>query len=89
MWCTTECWFCNDKSCEHYSPNLDEFGHDMILKTLELRYLGKTTPDGTEIIEVKVDYRKDYQYMNRVVDEYGCIYFISDLEKKKGTNEDE
>lgn len=82
MWCTQECYICTDKSCEHYSNNLDEFGHTMILKTLEMRWLGKKTPDDTEIIAVYVDYRKDHQHMNRVEDEYGNIYFINELESR-------
>lgn len=57
--------------------------HDDILIELELKWLGKKTPDGDEIVSVMVDYRKDHQFMNRVEDEYGNIWFISELEAKK------
>lgn len=79
MWCTTECWCCNGTSCEHYSNDLGELGHALVQKTLESKLIGKETPDGTKITAVAVDYRKDHQYMNRVCDEYGNLYFISEL----------
>lgn len=82
MWCTLECWYCKDTSCEHYSNELNEFGHNLVLKNLELKWLGKTTPDGTIITEVYVDYRKDHQHMNRVSDEYGNMFYISELEER-------
>lgn len=79
MWCTTECWSCNDTSCDHYSNDLGELGHDLVLANLELKWLGKKTPDGTKIVAIAVDYRKDHQHMNRVRDEYGNLYFINEL----------
>lgn len=54
--------------------------HIEIVKQLEKKYLGKKTPDNTEIIGVDVDFRKDHQYMNRVFDEYGNYFFINELE---------
>lgn len=54
--------------------------HIEIVKQLEKQYLGKKTPDDTEIVAVEVDYRKDHQYMNRVQDEYGNMFFINELE---------
>lgn len=32
MWCTTECWSCNDKSCEHYRDKQDVWLENMALK---------------------------------------------------------
>lgn len=60
---------------------MNEEEHIEMVKQLEKKYLGKKTPDNTEIIGVEVDYRKDHQYMNRVEDEYGNIWFIEELEK--------
>lgn len=54
--------------------------HIEIVKQLEKKYLGKKTPDDTTIIAIEVDYRKDHQYMNRVQDEYGNMFFINELE---------
>lgn len=79
MWCTQECWCCRDTSCEHYSNGLSEDEHALVVANVELKWLGKTTPDGTKIVAVDVDYRKDHQHMNRVMDEYGNMFFISEL----------
>lgn len=57
--------------------------HEKIIKELKGKYLDKLTPDNTKIVDVRVDYRKDKQYMNRVEDEYGNIYFISELRSEK------
>ena len=59
----------------------NEEKHAEIVKQLEKKYLGKKTPDNTEIVSVEVDYRKDYQCMNRVHDEYGNIFFVLELEE--------
>lgn len=32
MWCTTECWNCNDKSCEHYRDKQDVWLENMAIK---------------------------------------------------------
>ena len=50
---------------------------------LEKKYIDMLTPDNTRITAVYVDYRIDRQDMNRVMDEYGNIYFIDELEKEK------
>ena len=57
--------------------------HEKIIKELTSKYLDKLTPDNTKIVDVRVDYRKDKQCMNRVEDEYGNIYFISELRSEK------
>lgn len=50
---------------------------------LEKKYIGTLTPDNTRITAVYIDNRADCQDMNRVMDEYGNIYFIDELEKEK------
>lgn len=32
MWCTTECWDCEDKTCEHYRSKLDLYFENKELK---------------------------------------------------------
>lgn len=83
MWCTQECWCCNDTSCEHYSNVLSENEHSLVVANVELKWVGKRTRDNTLITNVYVDYRKDHQNMNRVGDEYGNIYFIDELLEEK------
>ena len=60
---------------------MSEEEHKKIVKELENKYVGKLTNDKTKIVAVNVDYRKDHQDMNRVEDEWGNIYFISELEE--------
>ena len=50
---------------------------------LEKKYIDTLTPDNTRITAVYIDNRADRQDMNRVMDEYGNIYFIDELEKEK------
>lgn len=66
---------------ENQEIGLTQEEHSIILKELEKKWLGKKTPDDTEIIEINVDYRKSHQHMNRVSDEYGNVFFISELEE--------
>lgn len=59
--------------------------HDKTLKELEKRYLGKYIYDKEDneykkIIGVNVDYDITKQYMNRVNDEDGTIWFINELD---------
>ena len=65
---------------------MSEEKHNRIVKELENKWKGKLTHEGTEILDVYVDYREDHQYMNRVMDEYGTIYFIEELEKNNENN---
>ena len=65
---------------------LTETEHTEIYAELYLKYVGKYTPDNTRIVDVNVDYRKDHQHMNRVVDENGNTYFIEELEGKECQN---
>ena len=58
---------------------MNEEEHKKLVKELENKWIDKLTPDNTKIIGVYVDYRKEHQEMNRVQDEYGNIYFISEL----------
>ena len=59
---------------------MTEEEHKKIVKELEEKYLGKLSPNGEEIIDIHVDYRKTHQHMNRVEDLYGNIYFIDEME---------
>lgn len=58
------------------------------VKDLSDKWVGKLTPDESIITCVHVDYRLDHQYMNRVEDEYGNIWFIEELEKGEDNEED-
>lgn len=71
---------------ENQEIGLTQEEHSIILKELEKKWLGKKTPDDTEIIEINVVYRKSHQHMNRVSDEYGNVFFISELEENYEVN---
>lgn len=61
-----------------------EIEHSNKIAELESIYLGKYLKDGDQcvrITEVLVDYRDNYQHMNRVSDEYGNIHFIDDIKE--------
>lgn len=63
---------------------MTEIEHSNKISELESIYLGKYLKDGNQfvrIMAVLVDYRDNYQYMNRVSDEYGNIHFIDDIEE--------
>lgn len=63
---------------------MTEIEHSNKITELESIYLGKYLKDGNQfvrIMAVLVDYRDNYQYMNRVSDEYGNIHFIDDIEE--------
>jgi hypothetical protein len=63
---------------------MTEVEHSNKVAELESIYLGKYIKDDNEfvkIIEIFVDYRDEYQHMNRVSDEYGNIHFINDIEE--------
>lgn len=63
---------------------MTEIEHSDKISELESIYLGKYLKDGNQfvrIMAVLVDYRDNYQYMNRVSDEYGNIHFIDDIEE--------
>lgn len=59
--------------------------HTEIVNELKEKYVGKyicvDNDEKHQIRDVYVDYRKDHQFMNRVVDEYGNVWFISSLEE--------
>lgn len=59
---------------------MTEEEHTKIVKELSKKYIGTKTPDGGIITDVYVDYRPNYQELNRVMDEWGNIYFIGELE---------
>lgn len=63
--------------------NLTEEEHSRIINELAKRYVGKyiLEPDGEYVMisNVLVDYKKNAQHMNRVVDEYGNIHFIDEI----------
>lgn len=63
---------------------MTEIEHSNKISELESIYLGKYLKDGNRfvrIMAVLVDYRDNYQYMNRISDEYGNIHFIDDIEE--------
>lgn len=63
---------------------MTEIEHSNKIAELESIYLGKYLRDGNEFVKIKVvlvDYRDNYQYMNRVSDEYGNIHFIDDIKE--------
>lgn len=63
---------------------MTEVEHSNKVAELESIYLGKYIKDDNEfvkIMEILVDYRDEYQHMNRVSDEYGNIHFINDIEE--------
>lgn len=61
---------------------MTEWEHTKLVNDLEKIYIGRTTRDNTKVIRVVVDYRYDCQNMNRLVDDYGNIYFISEFEEE-------
>lgn len=71
----------------HIDSTLSKQEHDLILKSLELHYLGHKTPDNTTITHIYVDYHKSHQYLNRAEDEYGNLYFITELRKESSQND--
>lgn len=63
---------------------MTEVEHNNKVAELKSKYLGKYIKDDNEfvkIMEVFVDYRDEYQHMNRVSDEYGNIHFIDNIEE--------
>lgn len=64
---------------------MTEIEHKEIENKLKKEYVGKfiwileDSGDFDKIVDVYVDYREEAQHMNRVVTEYGNIYFISEL----------
>lgn len=63
---------------------MTEVEHSGKVAELNSRYLGKYIKDDGEfvkIVGILVDYRDEYQHMNRVSDEYGNIHFINDIEE--------
>lgn len=61
-----------------------EIEHSNKIAELEAIYLGKYLKDGNQFVKITavlVDYRDNYQHMNRVSDEYGNIHFIDDIEE--------
>lgn len=62
---------------------MTEEEHNEVLRELSKKWLCKTTPDGTYIRRVYVDYRKDRRDMDRVIDEIGNAYFINEMEEKE------
>lgn len=65
---------------------MTEEEHIILLKDLKDKWVGRTFifADGSEepftIMDVYVDYRPERQDMNRVVDDWGNIWFIFELE---------
>ena len=65
---------------------MSEEEHRKIVKKLKKKWLGRmfAYKDGSEkpfiIFDVKVDYRPDRQDMNRLVDSWGNVWFISEIE---------
>lgn len=62
---------------------MSEEEHKKILDDLSQKYVGKLTPDYTRIVSVYVDYRKEYQFMNRAEDEIGNIWFLTDINESE------
>ena len=63
---------------------MTEVEHSNKVAELESIYLDKYLKDGNQfvrIMAVLVDYRDNYQHMNRVLDEYGNIHFIDEIEE--------
>ena len=63
---------------------MTEIEHKEIENKLKKEYVGKFIWDKEnkefdEIVDVYVDYREEAQHMNRVVTEYGNIYFMTEL----------
>ena len=64
---------------------MTEIEHKEIENKLKAKYVGKfiwvleDSGDFDKIVDVYVDYREDAQHMNRVVTEYGNIYFMTEL----------
>ena len=64
---------------------MTEIEHKEIENKLKKEYVGKfiwsleDSGNFDKIVDVYVDYREEAQHMNRVVTEYGNIYFISEL----------
>ena len=63
---------------------MTEIEHKEIENKLKKEYVGKFVWDKEnkefdEIVDVYVDYREEAQHMNRVVTEYGNIYFMTEL----------
>ena len=63
---------------------MTEIEHKEIENKLKEEYVGKFIWDKEnkefdEIVDVYVDYREEAQHMNRVVTEYGNIYFMTEL----------
>lgn len=63
---------------------MTEIEHSNKIAELESIYLGKYLKDDNEFVKIMailVDYRDEYQHMNRVSDEYGNIHFIDNIEE--------
>lgn len=59
--------------------------HDAEVQRLEKIYKGKkcrlkSGEVTDEIVEVRVDFRPNFQYMNRIVTESGRIFFLTDIQ---------
>lgn len=73
MWCTTECWDCEDKKCEHY-----------VSKT-ELYFKNKNheahVKEALDKIQYIIDYGFDYDGFNTVESLKGLIDMMVDYAK--------
>lgn len=66
---------------------MTESEHIEIERILKKKYVGKfiynkEDDNFDKIVDVYVDFRKDAQHMNRVVTEYGNVYFLTELSKE-------
>lgn len=63
---------------------MTEVEHSNKVAELKSKYLDKYIRDDNEFVKIMgvlVDYRDEYQHMNRVSDEYGNIHFINDIKE--------
>lgn len=62
---------------------MSEKEHRDVINALSLKLIGNYIDDNegnlVKVVELKVDYRKDSQHMNRVVCEDGNVYFLSEI----------
>lgn len=66
MFCTTECWDCEDKSCEHYRSKHDLYFENKKLKKTLNKIINETENYATEKYSKTTSYKTFSRYMELV-----------------------
>ena len=80
MWCTTECWDCEDRKCEHYISKTELYFENQRLKS-QLQQKESIIKEVREYIE---RYRKNKEKLQGVFLCSSKLLEILDKEKKNG-----